>query len=337
MFKFFLFLERAVKIEMLLKSISIMSASTPIISEILNKAKTHISNTAEAIQSAISSNPQTLLTLHKFMEITEQKIDRHLVDKFYCSMRNDIPIYLDNELIKWCGYQGELKKQKENLLKLIKRYDIPIIRLNNDEYDKLRKDLIAQLFNGNLAENIYPEVDRSCGKNRTYNILIMPNDLQFILLKLPTSTGHIIAEHYINLSNIIKLYWQYQAAFYKLNFEELVQKTCAESRNVIYSRQQKIKQLEIDLEKKYRLGCVYFVYEAGDLSHLKIGWCYNMPARLGELQTANWRPLNIYKTIICQYPQEKEARLHELFAGHRMNGEWFRDIELLDIDAAIAE
>jgi hypothetical protein len=278
------------------------------------------------VQKAIAHN-RNLLTFSEFIEVTEYKVDKYMIDKFFNSIKDDMPIYLDNDLIKWCGYAGELRDQKQNLLNLIKRYGIKITKYNNNEFDKFR--------NSNLKlSEYYPAVDRSNGKSKTIHILIMPKDLQLVLLILPTSIGHIIAEHYVNLSDLIKLYWRYQATFYSTKFENEIDKVCKMKHNADYSKLQKIKQLELDLEQKYRIGCIYFIYEDNDRDYFKIGWCYNLPDRMASLQTGNRRKLKVYKKYFTSFAYNEEQRLHNLFSKNRINGEWFK-VSTNEIDAII--
>jgi hypothetical protein len=110
--------------------------------KLIKKAKNNSINKETKIELAIASSRLTLLPFNEFLNITNYKFNKYVVDKFYHSIKDDIPIYLDNDLIKWCGYAGELKKQKQSLISLIEKYDIPYIELNNDEYEDLRNIII---------------------------------------------------------------------------------------------------------------------------------------------------------------------------------------------------
>lgn len=279
------------------------------------------------IAKALATNSSTPLLFHEFINVTKYEINEYLIKKFYCSIDNNMPIYLDNELIKWCGYSGNLSTQKSNLLKLIKSHNVQFIQLDNYEYNKFQK----QMNSPN-----YPKIDIYKSHYNTKHILIKPYDLQIVLLKLRTSTGHIIAKHYVNLSNLIKIYWQYQAEFYKMNFEKIINNVCDLPHVILYSRQQYIERLDTILQNRYKIGCVYFICENSDTSYLKIGWCYNLPDRLAKLQISNWRKLSTYKYIYHQYPHDLEKYLHTLFAKHKVRGEWFKDINLVELNSVLA-
>lgn len=56
-----------------------------------------------------------------------------------------------------------------------------------------------------------------------------------------------------------------------------------------------------------------------DGTHVKIGRSDNVWGRIAGLQTASSTPL----TLLLELPGDREAELHELFAEHRVRGEWF--------------
>jgi integrase len=64
---------------------------------------------------------------------------------------------------------------------------------------------------------------------------------------------------------------------------------------------------------------VYFIL-SGDL--VKIGWSFNVAARLKGLQTGSSKPLKV--VYVAPALQEDEAKFHRRFAAHRAHGEWFR-------------
>lgn len=86
-------------------------------------------------------------------------------------------------------------------------------------------------------------------------------------------------------------------------------------------------------------GCLYFI-QGRDGGPIKIGMTSALGARLASLQAAS--PLTlVVLAIIPSAPSGqtgyREIDLHELFAGHRLHGEWFVPApELLDFIAANA-
>jgi hypothetical protein len=256
--------------------------------QIIQNAQNNASNKINLIEKALASSRLSILTLTEFMNITGLHINKYMVDKFYHSIKNDIPIYLDDNLIRWCGYAGESFEQKKNLLKLIKKYKVPIIELDNTKYAELRNEIqkpYGQLAIRNIVpdkkvlveENdddeglddeyseeesdqetedrvdtefnkIYPKVDRSNGKNRTKHILIMPKDFKKIVIRLPTERGEQACDYHIELEQLIQDYMNYQVQFISRR-EELLQIELAESRA---EREADRKKAEADRKKADR-------------------------------------------------------------------------------------
>jgi hypothetical protein len=185
------------------------------ITEINKNAQANASAKEQLIQKVIDHSRLEIVPLQQFMNITESKIDQYVVDKFYHSIKDDIPIYLDNDLIKWCGYGGELKKQKQNLLELIKKYDIKFMEYDNNQYDEFWSTVNGTANNDAKSEtNIYPD-PKTFNKKAitTKHILIMPDDFRMIVMRLPTAKGAEVCRYYIELEKIIKMYVEYQNRF----------------------------------------------------------------------------------------------------------------------------
>jgi hypothetical protein len=110
-------------------------------------------------------------------------------------------------------------------------------------------------------------------------------------------------------------------------------------------RQHKIYQCVVDeVNRRYQttIGIpeVYFVINE-QMTRLKIGTSINPAKRLRSIQTGNADSLVIYGTILGDRHFEKQ--LHDEFAQHRLNGEWFvfaeckpRIDELLGKDREVA-
>lgn len=69
-------------------------------------------------------------------------------------------------------------------------------------------------------------------------------------------------------------------------------------------------------------GFVYFIQCKSELGAIKIGWAQNVKKRLKALQTACPHELEVIAYYGPTY-REAEIETHELFAKHRLRGEWF--------------
>lgn len=174
------------------------------------------------ISAAIQASYE-MLTIKKFIEVTEFKLNDILpFDLLWNSFHQDIPIYITDDLIKRFGYRGELYKQKENLMKLIKKYSIPIIQLNNEKYAEFWHT--SERGPNNLAdqteskefdiEEFYPEITKAQLKSKPLHTLIMPQDIKKLWLLVNTEKGDLIREYVISLDALFNLYWEYQT-YYK--------------------------------------------------------------------------------------------------------------------------
>lgn len=80
-----------------------------------------------------------------------------------------------------------------------------------------------------------------------------------------------------------------------------------------------------DLFERMNAGacCVYFIVCR---DKMKIGVSDNVPRRLKQLQTASGDKMDIFHVIPYRdraSAYKEEARLHEKYAMHKINGEWF--------------
>lgn len=71
--------------------------------------------------------------------------------------------------------------------------------------------------------------------------------------------------------------------------------------------------------------CLVYFIQCGDEGPIKIGKSTNVESRLQSLQGASPYKLNLLAWFLGV--SADETRLHELFAKHRMRGEWFEPSE----------
>ncbi len=75
-------------------------------------------------------------------------------------------------------------------------------------------------------------------------------------------------------------------------------------------------------------GRVYFIKDTGTRS-IKIGFSKTPEKRLADLQTANANKLMILGTI--PGTPKDETLLHDRFSEHRLEGEWFKGDEIIEV------
>ncbi len=90
------------------------------------------------------------------------------------------------------------------------------------------------------------------------------------------------------------------------------------------------------MAKREKRNYSVYVIQAGH-GPVKIGYARSVQSRLRDLQTGYWGELHISLTwdrLTKGEAMARERRLHDRFAEHRLNGEWFRNavLELLGDD-----
>jgi hypothetical protein len=262
-------------------------------------------------------NPQgQLMTLDRFISITWFKVDKFAMDTFYRNIHDDLPIYLDDDIVRWFGYKGKLNTQKTAIKNLLinnfaEYRNIGWFEYSNKNYTKFYE-----------KNPTYPDPYTFYGKNKTKHLIIHPHIFKCIILLSNTVKKMRIIEHYVALEDLVIKYTKYQCSYYKLNYNEEHNKLINLTHIKKYTAQQTLKYFDLQIQEKYRVGCVYFIQE--DITkNIKIGWCWNLPNRISKLQTANSQQLSVVKNILTQFPYKKEQYLHKKYKDFHIRGEWF--------------
>ena len=69
----------------------------------------------------VPANNVKMLSINEFIRLSEYPIDNFMVDRFFNNLNDDIPMYVDDGLIEWCGFSGELRTQKSYFQKILKK------------------------------------------------------------------------------------------------------------------------------------------------------------------------------------------------------------------------
>ena len=281
----------------------------------------------EALSVIQPTDGRQMLTLKEFITATEFKIDKWSMDKFFHNIKDDVPLYIDDETIKWFGYRGKLDKQKEKIKKILQKnfaeYENKLwFDYSNENYTKfyLENPTVVQIDEV-VGLNVYPDPKDVKGNN-TKHMIVYPDIFKMLIMLATTKCKFRIMDYYITLEDLVKKYFKYQCEFYKLNYDSEYNKIMELKSTNDYTRQMSVNQLDRDLDQKYRIGCVYFIQEQ-ITKNIKIGWCWHLPTRLIELQVANSQFLIIKKYQLCQFPEKVEAWLHKIHDKHSIRGEWF--------------
>jgi hypothetical protein len=269
------------------------------------------------IQKALNRGGE-MLCINDFVKASGFKLDEILpIDIMWNTFQRGIPIYITNELIAAFGYKGEIRKQKENVLRLVNACDnMNIVKMNNQQYQEFLRE------HEELAE-FYPDFKALQCKGKLLHYFISFDDLKRLLLTVNTISGDFIKRYFISVEKLFFLYFKYQCEYNELCYREEVEKLYNFSHIKKHKQLLEIEKLDRIINERYRIGVVYFICEKNNHSVVKIGFTYNLQERLAELQIANARELMILNYHFSLFPEKEEKLLHEEFKNNLIRGEWF--------------
>jgi hypothetical protein len=204
------------------------------------------------IKKAIDASYE-MMTVDKFRQTIRCSLNDILpFHLMWNSFHHDIPIYITPDFVKVFGYSGDLKKQRDSMIRLIKKYNISMIQFKNSEYAEFCGTLQGTI---NQFASFYPAIDTtSRGKCNSIHTLIMPKDLKKLWLVVNTENGNLVREYMVQLEELFHLYSKYQSE-YKSNqlfikdsrIDELLVETREINRrnNILL---EEIKEIHEDLE-----------------------------------------------------------------------------------------
>ncbi len=275
-----------------------------------------------------STNNITLLTIQEFIHKSKYPIDNFMVDNFFVNLNDDIPIYVTNELIEWCGYSGIHDDKKRRLKDLLQGFEETKdywIYSNKEYYEYYDKSICGkpQIGSDQLKPN-YPHPDTFIGKNKTKHIVLTVQCFKMILMMLTTKRAPAIRLHYVQIEKLMIIYMQYQCIILNKSYKNEINKLKNLQHVKEYSQQQRLSELDAKLAERYRVGCIYYISEVDNCDIIKIGYTFNLQERLKQLQTAHYKELIIQHYYLTQFPYEEEQRLHTTHADKLIRGEWYK-------------
>jgi hypothetical protein len=173
------------------------------INDIIAMKKTNENNQKSVIQKALDRG-LGMLHIDEFADVVGFKINKSLSLKMmWNTFQQNILIYITNELINLFGFKGELKQNKYSLLKLVKKYDIPVIQLTNEEYIQFTGQNLLTPNQSQAQPNnddvLYPPITKAQLKSKPIHNLIMPRDLKKLLLVVNTAEGDNARDYVISI------------------------------------------------------------------------------------------------------------------------------------------
>jgi phage anti-repressor protein len=159
-----------------------------------------------------ASNNIVGMTVKEFIKAVDYPIDEFMVDNFFHNLSEEIPIYVTNELIEWCGFNvKEFSLKKRAFDRMLDNFDEgkDYFKHTNTEYDGYYKNFICQFWH---IENTpqFPKPSEFKGKNKTKHLILTIDCFKQILMMLNTKKAKDIRVYYLALERLIKIYMRYQ-------------------------------------------------------------------------------------------------------------------------------
>ena len=167
-----------------------------------------------------------------FIKFNKIDIDEMYVDKLFHNLQNKLPIYMNDKMIDYLGYAGDLKKQKEKLNNILSSKNFS--KYNGQLYFKYEaKEYIA--FRSEKSESMKPPagdftndelypLDDGKNASKTIHLLIMPRLFKEILMLCNTDKGKQVRSFYLNMVDVFELYTKYQNKLIVTTLEQKLDK-----------------------------------------------------------------------------------------------------------------
>ena len=186
-----------------------------------------------------------LLTIKELLNTINYEYNTLYLDKFWQNIKDDIWIYIDDNMLKYIGYmRSEYKKNKQDYLSILKEnfeieIDYKVLFLKEfEEFSKCQK---LALENAVINEH-----------NKVKHLIISPDCFKQSLMLLKTAKSKEIKKYYIELERIFKLYLEYQNKYRKFELEN-------KNKELENKELESKKKVEITLRDSFNKRCVVYL------------------------------------------------------------------------------
>jgi phage anti-repressor protein len=167
----------------------------------------------------------TKMPFKDFVIFNNIDLNTIMVDKIFHNIRNDMPIYMDEAMIEYFGYSGDLDRQRKSLIRLINdnfsEYQNQLWHsYKNKEYiefcEKTKENLKGgqPLFKNNdenlEISSLYPTASTGKSASRIKHLLISPKLFKEMLMLAQTDKGKQVRRYYIDMMEVMEIYIKFQ-------------------------------------------------------------------------------------------------------------------------------
>jgi hypothetical protein len=165
------------------------------------------------------------LTFKEFVNFNDIDLNTIMVDKIFHNISNDMPIYMDDHMVEYLGYNGKMKDQRTCVkLLIVKNFSDYQNKLwysyKNKEYIEFCENIdenleIDQSISKNTDEkieksSIYPPAPTGRGTSTTKHLLVMPKIFKEMLMLAQTDKGKQVRRYYIDMMEVMEIYIKFQ-------------------------------------------------------------------------------------------------------------------------------
>ena len=202
------------------------------------------------VNKAIASSTY-LLTMKEFIDITGFEVNAETFDILFMNINDEgIPIYIDDNMLNWMGYESINKKEKlrdcKNLLKNNFKVNDDYKILKNKEYTIFLKDESEKIKGEYILtfNSTFPKPSIGTSARSKTHLIVMPDAFRSLCMMIATDKGKQIKKYYITLEKLIKSYNLYQVIFRSRESERAM--ICKDDKidNLLLTLQQNEKKAE---------------------------------------------------------------------------------------------
>jgi hypothetical protein len=164
------------------------------------------------VERALRDPSLAMLHIDEFIQVIGFELSNVLpFEVMWNSFRQDIPIYVTDNLVKIFGYKGDIREQRRRIMLHVANYGIPVIQLSNKAYNEFTCGYSPTRESCEVdMSTFYPQFESSQRTGRTKHTLIMPRELKKLLMNVNTLTGKRVCEYMVRLDELFELYLLYQ-------------------------------------------------------------------------------------------------------------------------------
>ena len=151
-----------------------------------------------------------MLTVIDFITTTNYPIDKLYIDRFWATLKNNMLIYVNDELIQWMGFEAKLDRhRKQVFIDLLKHNEIEYKEYSNEKYSEFLTSVRTDVKNISL----YPELPTYKNANKITHILLTSNSLKCAMMAIGNGKAKRVREYYLALEDLFDLYVDYQMQY----------------------------------------------------------------------------------------------------------------------------